>query len=648
MTNSSVPEGDDRKAVSTPSGDIPETKIPQQALETTHSRPSPGEEFLLKSGARPIPEYELRERLGAGGYGEVWKAHGPGGIPVALKFIRLGDKAGDVELRALEVMRDVRHPHLLGLLGAWQSHGFLIIALELADRTLYQRLKQAQGELEPGIPRPELLGYMREAAEALDHLNSLGIQHRDVKPHNILLVGGGVKVGDFGLAKMLANRSASNTGMLTPLYAAPEFFQGRTSDRSDQYSLAVSYCQLRGGRLPFEGGSPQLLYAHLQKPPDLTMLPEEERPPVARALSKVPEQRWPSCRAFVAELEDSGPPPQPSSSPTKGNKAILTGMVVLPLLVGLGVLLWLSDRSQRPGPSIPEADPEAEVANRSIDGGNPGTSEAPPQSALTPPLRSEGEGQKPANAPLPRDVTNSIGMRVVLILPGKFVMGSPESEKGRNDDEDAHEVEITRPFYLGAFEVTQEEYLRVQGKNPSQFAPGPAGGSQVEKSENRLPVENVSWNLAVEFCQRLSSLPEEKRERRIYRLPTEAEWEYSCRAGTTTPYHTGASLIATQANCLGSRTTPVGSFPPNAWGLYDMHGNVWEWCQDWYEPNFYQKSPRQDPRGPDEGEGRVLRGGSWLSTVSSCRAAYRSAFDAKVQSPTRGFRVVLEVRSHSP
>lgn len=289
-------------------------------LPATTPRPT-GEELppiRLMPGEQPIADFELISLLGRGGFGEVWKARGPGGFLVALKFIRLGDQASAVELRSLEFIKDQRHPHLLGNFGAWQRDGFLIVAMELGDGTLLNRLREAERSGTAGIPPAELLEYMREAAKGIDHLNNLGIQHRDIKPQNLLLLGGGVKVADFGLAKVLEHSMSSNSGAMTPAYAAPEFLNGQTSSRSDQYSLGVTYCQLRGGRLPFAGNPAQMMTGHLIHPPDLTMLPEAERPAVTRALSKSPDDRWPSCRAFVDALavalgESSGHHPAPAT-----------------------------------------------------------------------------------------------------------------------------------------------------------------------------------------------------------------------------------------------------------------------------------------------------------------------------------------------
>jgi hypothetical protein len=266
----------------------------------------------LVPGARPLPEYQLVSRLGQGGFGEVWRASGPGGFDVALKFIRLSGPGAPVELRALEQMKGIRHAHLLTVFGAWRREDFVIVAMELAEGTILTRWQQCREEGLLGIPATELLERMREAAKGLDYLNEVqhptpsgslaGVQHKDVKPQNLLLVGGVVKVADFGLAQVIEQTAASASGGLTPAYAAPEIFQGRATRGSDQYSLAICYCLLRGGRLPFTGSALELMSGHLSKQPNLDMLPDEEQMVVERALDKEPEHRWPSCRLFVEAL----------------------------------------------------------------------------------------------------------------------------------------------------------------------------------------------------------------------------------------------------------------------------------------------------------------------------------------------------------
>jgi serine/threonine protein kinase len=290
------------------------TLAPGEAPSTDAGAAPPPAPCGPRPGDEPVPGYRLVRRLGKGGFGEVWEAIGPGGFRVAFKFVSLLGPAGEVERRALQVIREVRHPNLLTIFGTWENGDRLIIGMELADRTLLDRLQEVVAQSQAGIPRRELLRYSQEAARVLDYLNKprhflggtkpVGIQHGDVKPQNILLVGEGVKVGDFGLVRLLERSQARHAGGLTPGYAAPEVLRGEVSRWSDQYALAVTYCHLRGGRLPFGARRDGT-------PPDLEKVPEDERPALARALADEPRRRWPNCRAFVRALaggwRDEGP-----------------------------------------------------------------------------------------------------------------------------------------------------------------------------------------------------------------------------------------------------------------------------------------------------------------------------------------------------
>lgn len=276
-----------------------------------------------------------------------------------------------------------------------------------------------------------------------------------------------------------------------------------------------------------------------------------------------------------------------------------------------------------------------------------------------------------AMAEQPKTITNSIGMKLVLIPTGTFTMGSPLSELGSKDNERQHEVTISKSFYLCIHEVTQAQYEKVTGRNPSQFnghvladrVPAkkhPITGRTIEqakiipKDTSRLPVDSVTWGDAVYFCKRLSSLPEERKAGRVYRLPTEAEWEYACRAGTKTPFSFEESKRTlneyawyrqnSSENARSHRPHSVGGKKPNSWGLYDMHGNLLEWCQDWYSD--YPEAALTDPRGPSSGsdslgDGRVLRGGSFRMDELECRSAARGSCSPSYRSNRHGFRVVM-------
>jgi formylglycine-generating enzyme required for sulfatase activity len=299
-----------------------------------------------------------------------------------------------------------------------------------------------------------------------------------------------------------------------------------------------------------------------------------------------------------------------------------------------------------------------------------------------------GWTEAPKGEKQPKEIENSIGMKLVLIPAGKFKMGSPKEEqdavimrapeKFRKDVEGfvraegpLHDVEITKPFYLGVHEVTQKQFKIVMGNNPSFFSKDgkavksatyaphtrPGGGKQQVNGmvTDDFPVDNVSWNEAIDFCTKLAALAKEKASGRVYRLPTEAEWEYACRGGasSSTPFHYGDSLSSTQANFNGNfpyggadkgtdlhRSHTVGSYPKNAFGLYDLHGNVMEWCSDWYDADYYQNSDKKDPKGPEEGKLHVLRGGSWRGGASDCRSADRCGRSPSSRVYYYGFRVV--------
>jgi eukaryotic-like serine/threonine-protein kinase len=259
-----------------------------------------------RTAAEQVCGYVLEKRIGSGGYGEVWSAVSPGGLKKALKFIfgaAHGERASR-ELAALERIKEVHHPFLLSLerIEVWNEQ--LVIVTELAETSLKDRFHHYCEQGHSGIPRNELLGYLSDAADALDFIHeSHTLQHLDIKPENLLLMGDHAKLGDFGLVKDLAQTSASMVGGMSPIYSPPELFDGKPNQHSDQYSLAIVYQEMLTGRRPFEGRTAaQLAAQHLHSPPDLSALPLADQSVIGRALSKQPSRRFASCRELIKQL----------------------------------------------------------------------------------------------------------------------------------------------------------------------------------------------------------------------------------------------------------------------------------------------------------------------------------------------------------
>jgi len=263
-------------------------------------------------------------------------------------------------------------------------------------------------------------------------------------------------------------------------------------------------------------------------------------------------------------------------------------------------------------------------------------------------------GSSPVELPRTLDVElgDSIKLKLVRIETGKFLMGSPVSETGHTDDEAQHEVVVAKPYLIGIFPVTQAQYRQLMGTQPSQFSPVGRSRDKVNGLDtDEFPVENVKWEDAMDFCSVLSLLPALRDNGWVGDLPSEAEWEYAARAGTRTPFYFGNQLSSEQANFNGNnpygggpkgpflqRTTKVGSYPPNAWGLYDMHGNVLQWTRDWYDKDY-----RADA---SDMTARTARAGFWGLGSNGCRAARRMPVAPNVRGSGLGFRVIIRLRNN--
>jgi len=627
-----------------------------------------------------IDRYEVRELLGSGSFGSVYRAFDPRlGREVALKVLRTemtsSPQAVERFLREAKAAAKLDHPHIVAVFDAGRAGDVYFIASAfIKGGTLASAIP------ETGMEPRRAADLAAQLASALGYAHRNGVVHRDVKPANILLdEQGSLRLTDFGLAGWTQEECTRLTKagaiMGTPAYMAPEQASGNTAQigpASDLYSAGVVLYELLTGSRPFAEGHPAaLMYLIVHKE---AVPPSERRPGLdvrleaicLKAMAKKPEDRFDSGEAMAAALRSWAPTANPLATP-----------VAPPAPAGLptSVWEWVTETVGAPSPPTIQPAPSPATLRRYwnrlstivADRFGPKWKAWAYASAgilaflivaamlsyfLRPSVgavQSDG-ATKPASGPVAEkfqdEIVNSIGMRLKLIKPGIFLMGSPKEEAGaREDQHPRHSVEITRPYYLGVYPVTQAEYVQVTGqKNPSWFCSEGQGKSKVDGLNTaKFPVENVIWDEAAAFCEALNRLDAKKPAGWRYALPTEAQLEYACRAGTTTSYFFG------DANDLGEyawyavnaegRTHKVGTRAPNPWGLFDMNGNVWQWSADWYAKDYYANSPNKDPQNLIIGSARVLRGGAWFDSKMYCRAAYRGIGAPGYRSYICGLRV---------
>lgn len=604
-----------------------------RALKATHwlNDPNPrlGQELSAATQAaesRPIQvlsgRYRLDDLIAEGGFAEVWRAYDTElQRIVAIKLPKPSRLASATNFitEARRVAR-LKHPYIVPVhdVGTEGDNCF-IVSEYVEGGSLGDRLTKS-----PPSPK-ETCRWLSEIAAALEYAHLHGVIHRDMKPANILIDHHGrALLADFGIAQ-----SAQKTGTFAPSlgtlrYMSPEQLEGTAATpQSDVYSLGVVLYECLTGRPPYSSNEPGVLRREIVG--GVKQLSKEVPAPLLdvcqKAMKRLPHERHTSAAHFATELDKAAGKASHEERFWK-TLFIVAVLFVLPLLTVFVAITFFSSGLVE-APRNPPAAPQ-EVAKESL-----------PEPVVE-------VKQLPSRE-------NSIGMKLIQIPAGYFYMGS---DRGNPDERPVHKTTITRPFSMGQTEVTQEQWLKVMGtprwREREYCHEGPQHAASC-----------VDWFEAVEFCNKLTQMDREAGvlgEHEKYALPTEAQWEYACRAGTVTTYSYGddpslLSYFAWWGAIWGDGNAKIEQYPhdvatkkPNPWGLYDMHGNVYEWCSDWYGAGYYGKSPKKDPKGPEEGVYRVLRSGGWITYAHFCRSTIRfpdNPPDGRWQHV--GFRVVVNV-----
>lgn len=644
-----------------------------------------------------IGPYTLIKQLGKGAFGVVWLAEKRTAIATSQVAIKIAlDEEPDLNSIKQEASLWSQiggHPNVLPMIEANIYDGQVVIVSEYApDGSLESWLKMNGGKA-PTVE--QAVNVTLGILSGLEHLHSKKVLHRDLKPANILLQGEAPRLADFGLSRILKTTQQSTNASGTPTYMSPEAFDGKKVIQTDIWAAGVIFYQLLTGNLPFPAKDyAGLIGAIMLKDPE--PLPENLKqftPIITKVLQKNPDERYLSASLMKTDLQNAlknlSQPiaetkievvnpiletktelikpyetakskveheqetfpktevikpfihhqtkpdieiPKTLVKPRNNNVkffAIAVSIVVLIIVSFLGITKLISNNASNKSTSTSINQPATTTDNKSFE-------------FETVKVDASGKiverTKKIANQFI-EDLGQGIKLEMVEVPSGTFTMGSSSSEAQRDSDEDPqHKVNI-ESFYLGKYEVTQAQYQAIMGNDPSNF-----------KGDN-LPVEQVSWNEAIEFCKKLSA-----RTRKTYRLPSEAEWEYAARAGTTTPFAFGETINTNIVNYDGNypygqaakgeyrqKTIVVGSLGvANAFGLYDLQGNVWEWCQDIYQPN-YNGAPTNGKAWEQTTDDnyRVLRGGSWNGSGKDCSSTLRNFSVSDFLVFDLGFRIVL-------
>lgn len=573
------------------------------------------------------------------------------------------------------------HPNVLPIIEAnIYADQVVIVSEYVPDGSLADVLKQ-HGKLSLELATETTVGILA----GLTFLHSRRIIHRDLKPDNILLQGATPRLADFGISRLLKTTHTSQTVNIagTPSYMAPEAFDGKRNVQTDIWSVGVVLYQLLSGYLPFpQQDITSLLGAilRLEPSPLPDSISQTLKTIVARALAKDPDQRYKSASEMREDLRRVNHANEPPVvSPTMKEAVIDSSVVLQPPERETTLQPYLESVRRYEGKEAPNSQLDqnrlapipVSKAKRNITlllgiavmslllvGFGLWVANNWKHESLNPSTQRQAQQSSKAAT-----FNNKLGMPFILLPVGSFLMGSNEADVNAafadalrtnsgakrewfTSETPQHQVAIKEGLYLGEFEVTQSQWRAVMGNNPSRF-----------RNCDSCPVEQVSWHDAQEFIKKLN----ETNDGYQYRLPSEAEWEYACRAGTTTMFAFGDSLNSTQANFNGNypyadgltgtwlkKTTTVGSYQPNAWGFYDMHGNVYEWVEDVWADSYNGLSEDGSANTSNGNQAyRVLRGGSWTNHAKYCRSAYRNRVGLDYRYMDSGFRVVAVQKKES-
>lgn len=580
--------------------------------------------------------YEASSEIGKGGMGIVYRGVDTVlGRAVAIKTIRLSEQGTPEEAATLRerLMREARaaaalsHPNVVAIHDVGQEGDVAYIVMELVQgRTLEDLLA------EPEVARSEefLLRVLDDTARALDYAHAHGVVHRDVKPGNILVQESGVaKIADFGIAKVTWSRTMTETGMLmgSPHYMAPEQLRGeRVTGRTDQFSLAAIAYTALAGRKPFDGDTFATLASKIlfEAAPSLRIFNPRVSPQVEqvteKAMSKDPAGRFDNCVQFVEALRDAFRRAEPKPLRDSGAAAPRRKRLALSALAAVLVIV-----AALAGYRLTQRQPDRRVVSQTAV--EPAAQ--PPKPVPAPKAKQPAPPQptEPPPRALEQRVNPADGLVYLKVPPGTFQMGcSPGDTECWDDEKPAHSVTLTRAFWMGQTEVTGEAYRRFTQAVGGRMPPAP---SYNQDWEAKYPMGNVSWEEAGAFCTWAGG-----------RLPTEAEWEYAARAGSRKPFYGNLDAIAWYGRKGGDHTHPVAQKAPNAFGLYDMLGNVREWCQDSYAP--YAAAAVTDPAATTSGYDKVMRGAAFDDRPKALRTSgVRFTAGRQSRNYDFGFRCVL-------